>query len=200
MSYADNATVITPFSWASPAIELSARHWRKKILPVGDVEYQGRTLHFTPDYLGKLADAFRSRAYDYVPFQLATTRNEHTNDPERTRGQILDLQVEDDGLYALAELTEAGEQVLRDNPMLGVSARIVENYARSDGKFYPAAVQHVLGTLDPRVPGLGAWSPVEMSNSGGLVIDLSQAAWAGEPGPSFELATAAVGARLRNRR
>lgn len=91
---------------------------------------------------------------------MATGKNEHTNDPERTRGQILDLQVEPDGLYALAELTEAGEQVLRDNPMLGVSARIVENYARSDGKFYPAAVQHVLGTLDPRVPGLGAWSPV----------------------------------------
>jgi hypothetical protein len=35
-----------------------------------------------------------------------------------------------------------------------------------------------------------------MSNSGGLVIDLSQSAWAGEPGPAFELAASAVGALL----
>ena len=54
MSGIDNATVITPFSWASPAIELGNRHWRKKILPIGDVQYQGRTLHFTEDYLSKL--------------------------------------------------------------------------------------------------------------------------------------------------
>ena len=33
-----------------------------------------------------------------------------------------------------------------------MSARIVEDYARSDGKFFTAAVQHVLGTLDPRIP------------------------------------------------
>ena len=153
-------------------------------------------LHFTRDYLGKLADAFAARAYDQVPFQMATAKNEHTNDPERTRGQILDLQVEPDGLYALAEVTEAGEQVLRDNPMLGVSARIVENYSRSDGKFYPAAVQHVLGTLDPRIPQLGSWSPVDMTNGGEMVIDLSQAHWQYEPGPAFDLATSAVADRM----
>lgn len=198
MSYDSDpaATVITPCLWASQAIELGNRQWRKKILPIGEVEYQGRMLHFTRDYLGKLADAFRSRAYDQVPFQLADAKNTHTNDPERTRGQILDLELEPDGLYALAEVTERGEQVLRDNPYLGVSARIVENYARSDGKFYPAAIQHVLGTLDPRIPALGAWAPVDMANGGGLVIDLSHSSWAGEPGPSWELAAAAVSARL----
>jgi hypothetical protein len=194
MSY--DATVITPFSWAGEAVELGNRQWRKKILPVGDVAYQGRMLHFTRDYLGKLAEAFRSRAYDQVPFQLADAKNTHTNDPERTRGQILDLELADDGLWALAEVTERGEQVLRDNPYLGVSARIVENYARSDGKFYPAAIQHVLGTLDPRIPQLGSWQPVDMANDGELIIDLSQSAWDGEPGPSWELAASAVGARL----
>lgn len=55
----------------------------------------------------------------------------------------------DDGLYVTAQLTERGEAVLRDNPYLGVSARIVEQYRRADGKFYPAAMQHVLATLDP---------------------------------------------------
>src|SRR6266700_594004 len=106
-----------------------------------------------------------------------------TNDPERTRGQILDLELGEDGLYALAEVTERGEQVLQDNPYLGVSARIVENYARSDGQFYPAAIQHVLGTLDPRIPALGSWQPTDLSNTPQMVVDLSNSIWLGEPGP-----------------
>jgi len=68
--------------------------------------------------------------------------------------------------------------VLSGNPMLGVSARIVEDYARSDGRFFPAAIQHVLGTLDPRIPDLGPGQPVEMSNhANGRVIDLSRSSW-----------------------
>jgi len=182
MSY-DTATVLTPYSWGSAAVELANRTWRKRILPLGDVQYQGRTLHFTEDYLSSLEQAFRNGAYDQVSFQLADSKNTHTNDPERHRGTIVDLQLEPDGLYALAQVTEAGERVLAENPMLGVSARIVENYQRSDGKFYPAAIQHVLGTLDPRITALGSWSPVDMANGGQVVIDLSGSAWAGEPGP-----------------
>jgi hypothetical protein len=183
MSY-DTATVITPFSWASPAIELGNRRWRKRILPVGDVAYQGRTLHFTRDYLSSLVEAFNNRAYDQVSFQLADAKNSHTNDPERHRGTITGLELADDGLYATTQVTEAGERILAENPMLGVSARIVENYERSDGKFYPYAIQHILGTLDPRIPALGEWQPVDMANSGGqVVIDLSGSAWDGEPGP-----------------
>ena len=193
----DTALVLTPLLYGAPAIELANRQWRKRILPIGSVEYKGRQLHFTEDYLRKLCEAFDNRAYDQVSFQLADSQNTHTNDPERHRGYITGLQLAEDGLYATAQVTEAGERILSENPQLGVSARIVENYQRSDGQFYPAAIQHVLGTLDPRIPQLGAWAPVDMANGGGqLVVDLSGSTWAGEPGPSWDLAMAAVGARL----
>ena len=143
----DTAFVQTPFSWAGPAVELANRTWRKKVLPIGDVAYQGRTLHFSRDYLSALCDAFRDKAYDQVSFQLADAKNSHTNDPERHRGTITGLELGEDGLYATAQVTEAGERVLAENPMLGVSARIVENYARSDGRFYPAAIQGGTGDL-----------------------------------------------------
>jgi tetratricopeptide (TPR) repeat protein len=174
------ALVLTPTT-PGHAIELGNRLWRKKVLPVGEIAYKGRTLRFTPEYLGRLADAFRARAYDVVPFQLATGANEHTNDPERTRGQVLDMDAQPDGLWITAKLTEAGERVLQDNPELGVSARIVEDYDRADGRFFPAAVQHVLGTLDPRVPGLGGWQAIETANvpAGSQVIDLSSSDWIG---------------------
>jgi len=177
------AAVLTPFTTAS-AVELGNRIWRKRVLPVGDVEYRGRLLHFTRDYLGQLVAAFRNRAYDQVPFQLADSANTHTNDPERTRGEITAMELGDDGLYITAELTPEGEKVLAANPKLGVSARIVEDYARSDGKHYPAAVQHVLGTLDPRIPGLGAWQAIEAASPvPDTVIDLSASTFAEDDMP-----------------
>ena len=174
------AAVLTPFT-AAEAVELGNRMWRKRVLPVGDVEYKGRLLHFTKDYLGQLVAAFQNRAYDQVPFQLADGANTHTNDPERTRGEITAMELGDDGLYVTAQVTEDGEKVLAANPRLGVSARIVEDYARSDGRHYPAAIQHVLGTLDPRIPGLGAWQAIEAASPvPDQVIDLSAAVFAGD--------------------
>jgi hypothetical protein len=183
------ATVLSPFSFG-PAIQLgNSARWRKKVLPIGDIEYQGRTLHFTPGYIAGLERAFRDGAYDQVSFQLADSANSHTNDPERHRGTIVDMKAEPDGLWITVEPTERGGRVLQENPYLGVSARIVEQYQRSDGRFYPAAIQHILGTLDPRIPGLGAWQPVSLSNSSAVTIDLSAARWPGEQLPAVNLAS-----------
>ena len=39
--------VLTPFTGA-PASKSGQRAWRKRLLPVGQVRYEGRTLHFLP--------------------------------------------------------------------------------------------------------------------------------------------------------
>jgi hypothetical protein len=185
-----SASITTPFA-RSAAIELSGgRLWRKKLLPVGSIVYrgpgappEGRRIHFTADYLAGLAEAFRDKAYDQVPFQLAGADNKHTNDVERFRGEILDMDLAGDGLYVTCRTTDAGEKILSENPGLGVSARISEGYQRSDGKYFPAAIQHVLGTLDPHVPALGPWQSADLANSGGgLVIDLSSWEYDGAAG------------------
>lgn len=173
------AALLTPFDRGN-AVELGNRIWRKRVLPVGEISYQGRTLKFTPSYLAGLASAFKDKAYDQVSFQLADAQNTHTNDPERHRGTIVDVQAEPDGLWMYLNPTERGERVLKENPYLGVSARIVEQYQRADGKFYPAAIQHVLGTLDPRIPGLGAWEAIEAANTPSVVIDLTASSYAGQ--------------------
>jgi hypothetical protein len=185
--------VLTPFTTGRP-IELAGGLWRKRLLPVGEIAYKGRTLKFTRDYLGGLVDAFRARAYDQVPLQLAGADNAHTNDVERTAGHIVDMDADDDGLWITAAVNDRGQGVLATNPELGVSARIVEDYARADGRHFPAAVQHVLATLDPRIPGLGAWRAVEAANlpDVAIVIDLSSADWQGmdPPAEPWEIAAA----------
>lgn len=180
--------VLTPFD-RSPGRRDGLGRWRKRLLPVGEVRYEGRILKFTQDYLGKLAAAFKAKAYDQVPFQLAGSDNKHTNDVERTAGQVAGMDVDlngpdGPGLYIDLTPTERGKQVLADNPGVGVSARIVEEYDRSDGKFWPAAIQHVLATLDPRIPGLGPWRTVEAANGITMTIDLSGLSFAGDDGGS----------------
>lgn len=171
--------VLTPVSRES-AIELGNRIWLKKVLPVGSINYKGRVLNFTKEYLDELARAFSTRAYDQVPFQLADAGNNHTNDPDRYRGEVVGVEVQPDGLYIKAHVTPKGEEVLTENPRLGVSARIVEGYERADGRFFPQALQHVLGTLDPRIPDLGAWRAVEASGSAETTVDLTSVQFASE--------------------
>lgn len=173
------AAILSPFDLSKP--EQAGQVWWKRLLPVGEISYKGRTLKFTRDYLAGLARAFADKAYDQVPFQLAGDTNTHTNDVERFGGEVSQMEVRPDGLWVGVQPTERGAAVLAANPRLGVSARIVEAYDRSDGKFFPKAIQHVLATLDPRIPGLGGWAAVETSNDdAAITYDLSGTEFAGE--------------------
>jgi hypothetical protein len=154
--------------------------FKKKILPIGTLEYRGRTLKFDKDYLGNVVTAFKQRAFDSVPFQLAGDDNSHTNAVDRTAGTFVDLELGEDGLYGYLSATEKGSQIIRDNPDLPVSVKIIEDYERNDGKSttkYPAALAHVLATWGPRVSGLGNWSEVVFSDDDGPVTDLSALAF-----------------------
>ena len=168
------ATVYTPLDLGN-AVQLSNRLWRKRVLPVGDVQYQGRELHFTPAYLQGLANAFQSRAYDQVAFQLADSQNTHTNDPERFRGTIIDMTVESDGLYITLDPTARGEaHSCARIPYLGCSARIVEQFQRGDGAVLPGCGPAYSRHFGPAHSRARPLAPVNLSNESGcdrLVLD-----------------------------
>lgn len=164
------------------AIELSRTLYRKKILPKGTINYKGRKIVFDDGYLTDLASAFHDGAYDQVPAMLADESNRHTMDPERFRGECKGVEVAEDGLYGTFDLSAEAAALVKQNPKLGVSARIVEGYDRADGKKYSRAMQHVLLTLDPRLPGLGAWTEVALSgyDSTDNVLDLTAEEFEGD--------------------
>lgn len=149
--------------------------YRKQLLPIGEVNYKGRRLQFTRDYLQGLIRSFKEQAFDAVPFQLAGDKNEHSNDPERRRGTVVGVELTSNGLDAIVELDEDGEKLIKKYPDIGVSARIYENYDRSDGKHWEAALQHVLATVDPHITGMKSWQKVLLSQQAEdiTVIDLS---------------------------
>lgn len=165
--------VRTPIS-TGDAHRVGPRRWRKQVLPVGTFKIGERTLNVTADYCTQVADAFAAGAYDTAPVMLADKTNDHTMALLDAGGEVLALDTEPDGLYATVQLSAPAEEQIIRNRRCGVSVRIRENYARADGKFYPAAMQHLLLTWDPRLPNLKPWSQIDLSNTDGVaVVDLS---------------------------
>ncbi len=161
--------ILTPFSH-SAAVELSGSgrpRYRKQIMKLETIKYTDasgtRTIRFDQPYLKQLVDAFNARAFDQVPFQIADPQNSHNNDPERTRGDLIGVELTADGIDGIFEPTPEGEALIRANPKLGVSCRIIENLVHADGQTYPRAIQHVLGTVNPRLRGMRPWEKVELS-------------------------------------
>lgn len=174
-----SSQVYTPFHGAR-TVELSAGRWRKQLLPLGTIVYQGRTIEFSKDYLQSIVDAFREKAVNRVPFQLAGPDNKHTNAVLARGGTIVGVEMMPDGLDIILDSPNAETaQMLNDYPDTGVSARIYENYTREhDGRHWTAVLQHVLATNDEHITGLRPWAklePVALSSGGDDVetIDLT---------------------------
>jgi hypothetical protein len=155
--------LLSPVNERRP-IDLGQTLFRKQILPLGKIMYKGRELVFDKPYLQELASTFKEAPLDQVPFQLADEDNRHTMDPTRYGGEIKGLEVTKSGLDMLVELTPDTAELIRKNNKLGVSARIHEIFHReADGRTFGKTLEHVLGTLHPRVTGMGAWQEVSLS-------------------------------------
>lgn len=196
-------TVLTPrlddeFSKAG------AKTYWKRVLPLQAINYRGRdgrkrVIDFNERYLADLKHSFAEGALDNkpsAPFVLADKDNAHTMDPERYRGEITALVRETElpediraaviaregslpqGLYARTEFpSKKAAKAVTLNPKLPVSMRIREDVERSDGKQFAAVPIHVLGTMDPKIPGLGEWIPADAELSeyaADDVLDLSE--------------------------
>ncbi len=149
----------------STATRVGNRVYRKQVLARRTIDYpmpDGTTVEvkFDDAFLADLAQAYQAGAYDLVPFQLATGRNEHNEDPRNYGGRVIGAEVTPDGLDVILELSEeAAELVERTGRKLGVSARI-KAVRHVDGRTFPRAIRHVLGTLDGRMTGMRDWQPV----------------------------------------
>src|ERR1700747_910111 len=102
-------------------VELSRSLFRKRVLPLGQINYKGRKITFDKKYLADLASSFKADAYDAVPFVIAKDDNAHTMDPERVRGEVKAFELTPGGLDMLFDLTPDAANLVRQFPKLGVS-------------------------------------------------------------------------------
>lgn len=141
------------------ALALGNKRYRKQVLKVGDVHYQGGKFPVTDKYLDDVVRAFDSKAITKVPFQLADSSNRHTEDPLRRFGTVVGLHRTADGLDAVLELDDEAARLVDKDPDFGVSVLIKHDRTTGEGQHYPAVLAHILGTTDPVLTSLAPWQP-----------------------------------------
>lgn len=169
-------SLLTPLDF-SEAKAVGRRRFWKQILPVSSIDYDGQTIDFDPQFHKDLQLAFKERAFDQIPLVFADSQNQHNMDPRNFGGDMIDLQYRGSkpgqGTWALIEADRSAARVIRRNPKLGVSARIMQGVKR-DGKEFPRAINHVLLTMNPRVTGMSPWQAVDLSeDADNEVVDLT---------------------------
>jgi hypothetical protein len=116
---------------------------------------------------------------DYTPLQLAAGL-----DPEQFGGEVLGLDPQPDGLYAVIRATPRADVMLGQDPRLPLSCTIVQDFTSGDGEFFPFSLVSV-----------NAGSAIGLANSDGspgAYIDLSNG-WLGEPGPETSTVASMLG-------
>lgn len=166
---------LTPID-LSDATQIGKHTFRKQILKRGTIKYKGKSIPFDDALLSRLAKNFKRGAFDQVPFQFANDKNEHNEDPERFRGELTGVELTQDGLDGIFTLTSKAIKVIKDNPRLGVSARIVSGIEHADGRKFGPSIRHVLATMNPRVTGMRPWQAMDLSEDDETeVVDLTAA-------------------------
>lgn len=171
------SSVLTPFE-LSTATKTGPNTFRKQLLPFAEIDYRGTKLSLNKEKLEAMVQSFTDGAYDTVPLVFADGKNNHTMDPRFVTGEVIGMEVTDHGLDMLVSTSDEAAKLLSNYPKFGVSARFFENLERSDGKKFPAAVQHALITLDPVIAGMSPWEPISLSNAEGEELDLSTQTYA----------------------
>lgn len=177
-----SATILSPFDF-SDAVPAGRRRFWKQILPVTSIDYDGQTIDFDPDFHKKLELAYSEKVYDQIPLVFADGKNTHNEDPRNFGGEIKAMENRGaKGTWALIEADRAAARVIRRNPRLGVSARIMQGVQKG-GKVYDHAVRHVLMTMFPRVQGMEPWQAVDLSEDANVeVVDLTAESFEQEEG------------------
>jgi len=161
------------------ATKLGKKLYRKQILRFGEiVRADGEGTYTFDRELGmNLVRAFNAGVMPTVPLVLADADNKHTQAVDHAVGEVMGLELANDGLYGLIRPDDQKTlELIENNPRLPVSIRALQGRVDNDGKVWPAVLNHVLATFDPVVGGMKDWEPIELSNDITKVIDLANPA------------------------
>lgn len=163
------------------SVELSRRStgtlFRKHILNVGkDLVHPavGR-LKIDANFVKSLKSNFDNKACDIVQVPLANDKNEHVEDPDRNVGEVVDIEIKDDKVYAIIDARDPkAVQKFKNKTYIGASAMIAMNYtdtAKSE-KVGPTLC-HVAVTNRPYITNLEDYEEIvkaSADNSEGAVL------------------------------
>jgi hypothetical protein len=120
--------------------------FRKHLLTLGELNYQGRTYNLDEGWYARLKDNFNS-GVSMVQVPLANDQNKHTENPLANTGEVVGIEREGNKVYSVIEVRKPGvAQGIRDRTIMGASAFLSMDYTdtRTQKKVGPALLHHCL--------------------------------------------------------
>ena len=160
--------VAVPAADAEPFVRLGrtkqGRMFKKHILNKGVLHYPGvkdGKVVIDDEFIATLTRNFENKVCDIVQVPKAGANNEHTEDPDRNIGEVTDIVVEGDKVYAYIDARTDDADKL-GKTLLGASAMMSLNYKDTHtNEFVGPALLHVAITNRPYITKLDDFSEVE---------------------------------------
>lgn len=141
-------------------IELSRRStgtlFRKHILTKGDLIHPatGKRIKIDDDFVVKLKRNFDQKICPIVQVPLANDSNQHVEDPDRNVGEVIDVEVRGDKVYAVIDARRNADK-FKDRTYIGASAMLSLDYTdTSTGSKVGPTLCHVAVTNRPYITNL----------------------------------------------
>lgn len=143
------------------------RLFRKQILKLGRLRLpSGDHLTIDSEFLNSVVSNFNSGTVDHVQIPAALDDNSHTEDPERNLGEVVGLEANDKGLFALMDFRKSSSMDAPGSTILGASAALALDYKKTDtGEKVGPVLLHVCATNRPHVTGMEEYSELIAASS-----------------------------------
>jgi hypothetical protein len=146
----------------------TGRLFRKHLLSFGNLRHPttGATITIDDGFASKLQKNFNAGVCDIVQVPLANAKNEHTEDPERNIGEVVDVEVKDKKIYAIIDVRDEKHADRMGKTYLGASAMMHLDYTdRKSGEKVGPTLLHACVTNRPYVTGLDSYEEIVAATS-----------------------------------
>lgn len=146
--------------------------FRKHILTLGPLHYQGKTYNLDDAWYTRLAKNFDNHV-SIVQAPVADKDNRHSEDPLRNGGEVIGIERNGDKVYTVVDVRNADvAKGLREKTILGASAMLSMNYedTRTGKKVGPALLHHCF-TNRPHVLDLEPYEEIVAATNDSADMD-----------------------------
>lgn len=146
----------------------TGRLFRKHLLTLGDLRHPatGDTVKIDETFAKVLKKNFQDGICDTVAVPLADAQNQHSEDPERNIGEVVDVEVKDDKVYAILDIRDDKHADKLGKTYLGASAMLHLDYLNTKtGKRVGPTLLHACVTNRPYVTGLESYEEIVSATS-----------------------------------
>jgi len=154
----------------------TGRLFRKQILRFGQFAHPnipGEKITFDRPMAERMKANFANNVCDIVQIPLVDGGNRHTEDPLRNLGEVVDIDVTDDGVYAVMDIRKDDAADALGKTLIGASAMLHMNYTdtRTGQKVGPTLL-HTAITNRPYITELGDFREIVRASADALGDDL----------------------------